>query len=88
MLVNTNCQQQVLSKETEKSNPETKSCCPAKVQGCPKESPECADRICALKFLPNPCPRCGSGPEARDGNYCMGKLPDGTRCNLRIERAE
>ena len=57
--------------------------CPAKIQDCPNQNPECMQGKCVLNFLPpqtQTCPRCGSSPEKIDMGVCKGKLPNGKTC--------
>jgi len=65
------------------------SFCPAKIQGCPHENPECSKSYeCKLDFIHFPrCERCGSSREKIDRGVCKGilKNEDGTTqmCFLR-----
>ena len=69
----TNINLQVPVKESMNAN---YSNCPAKIQGCPYESPECNKGYsysCPIGFIENPrCERCGSGREKIDKGVCKG----------------
>jgi hypothetical protein len=60
--------------------------CPAKIQDCPNQNPECEQGKCSLNYLPpqtRVCPRCGSGAEKIDKGLCKNILPDGKLCCMK-----